>query len=109
MELSAAHARPRWAVTLGFGLMGAGTALLVGGVPLVVALAFVAAAGIDRIQRVMTVRRYPYFYQQVAGGLFAGLLGVAVVAVDLPVAPGRVITAARGEGRDHGAGRADEG
>lgn len=91
---STGHARPRWAVTVGFGLMGAGTALLVSGVPLVVALAFVAAAGIDRIQRVMTVRRYPHFYQQVAGGLFAGLLGVAVAAVDLPVAPGRVITAA---------------
>ncbi len=91
---STGHNRPRWTVTLGYGLMGAGTALLVGGVPLVVGLAFIAAAGIDRIHRTMTVRRYPYFYQQVAGGLFAGVLGVGVSALDLPVSPARVITAA---------------
>lgn len=89
---STGHSRPRWAVTLGYGVMGAGVALLVGGVPLVVAFAFVAAAGIDRIHRTMTVHRYPFFYQQVAGGLFASLLGVAVAASDLTLSPARVVT-----------------
>ena len=89
---STGHSRPRWSVTLGYGVMGAGVALLVGGVPVVVALAFLAAAGIDRIHRTMSVHRYPFFYQQVAGGLFASLLGVAVAASGLDVAPARVVT-----------------
>ncbi len=91
---STGHGRPRWTVTVGYGVMGSGTALLVGGAPLVVGCGFVAAAGIDRIYRAMSVRRYPVFYQQVAGGLFAGLIGVGVAAADLPVTPARVVTAA---------------
>lgn len=90
---STGHGRPRWTVTLGYGAVGAGVAVLLGGRPLVVLIAFVAAVGIDRIQRAMTVRRYPDFYQQVAGGLFAALIGVAVAAADLAVSPARVVTA----------------
>ena len=86
------HRRPAWAVTLGWGVMGAGTAALLGGGVIVGTLAFVAAMGIDRIQRAMSVRELPSFYQQVAGGLLASLLAVAAVAVGLPVTPAEVIT-----------------
>lgn len=90
---STGHGRPRWTVTVGYGVMGAGVALLLGGMSLVVVFAFLAAAGIDRVQRAMSVRRYPFFYQQVAGGLLASLIGVAVAATDLSVSPARVVTA----------------
>jgi uncharacterized membrane protein YjjP (DUF1212 family) len=90
---SSGHRRPRWAVTAGWGVMGAGTALLLGGGPVVSVLAFVAAAGIDRLQRAMSQRRLPGFYQQVAGGLLATLVAVAAAATDLDVEPSLVVTA----------------
>lgn len=91
--VSSGHRRPRWAVTLGWGVMGAGIAVLLGGDLLVAGLAFVAASFIDRIQRFMSVRRLPSFYQQVAGGLVATLIAVAAAATDLGVEPSRVVTA----------------
>ncbi|HET6561980.1 MAG TPA: threonine/serine exporter family protein [Marmoricola sp.] len=90
---SSGHRRPRWAVTAGWGVMGAGVALLLGVGPVVVALAFLSAALIDRIQRAMSVRRLPVFYQQVAGGLVATLIAVAAATLDLGVAPSGVVTA----------------
>ena len=87
------HRRPVWAVSLGWGVMGAGAAALLGGGPLVGALAFLAALGIDALQRGMSARQLPSFYQQVAGGLLASLLAVVAVAAGLPVSPAEVITA----------------
>lgn len=89
---SSGHRRPRWAVTVGWGVMGAGTALLLGAGWVVTLLAFVSACGIDRIQRAMSVRRLPGFYQQVAGGLWATLVATLAAAVDLGVEPSRVVT-----------------
>lgn len=91
--VSSGHARPRWAVTLGFGVMGAGVGLVLGGDWVVTLIAFVAAICVDLIQRQLNVRRLPAFYQQVAGGLFATLLTVAVVAAGVDVEPSQVITA----------------
>ena len=91
--VSSGHARPRWAVTLGLGVMGAGVGLLLGGNGVVALIAFVAALAIDLIQRALSRRRLPTFYQQVAGGLFATLLTVAVVAAGVEVEPSTVITA----------------
>jgi len=91
--VSSAHRRPRWGVTAGWGVMGTGIAMLLGAGFLVSALAFVAAAGIDRVQRVMSLRRLPSFYQQVAGGLLATLIAVAAAALDLGVQPSQVVTA----------------
>jgi len=91
--VSSGHARPRWAVTLGLGVMGAGVGLLLGGNGVVTLIAFVAALAIDLIQRALNRRRLPTFYQQVAGGLFATLLTVAVVAAGVEVEPSTVITA----------------
>ena len=91
--VSSGHARPRWSVTAGFGVMGAGVGLVLGGDLAVVLVATVAAVAIDLITRAMSRRRLPSFYQQIAGGLFATLLTVAVVATGVDVDPSRVITA----------------
>lgn len=91
--VSSGHALPRWAVTLGYGTFGAGVAVMLRGTPIVVAIAFLAAVGIDLIQRRMSQYRLPLFFQQVAGGLFATLLAVGAAALDIGVQPGRVITA----------------
>ena len=56
-------------------------------------IAFVAAVGVDLIQRQMTRRRLPGFYQQVAGGLLATLLAVGTVAAGVDVDPSLVVTA----------------
>jgi uncharacterized membrane protein YjjP (DUF1212 family) len=90
---STGHLRPRWSVTVGYGVMGAGVGLMLRGRPIVVGVAFVAAVGIDRIQRRLSRSRLPFFYQQVAGGLFATLLAVAVAALGLTSDPSRVVTA----------------
>ena len=66
--VSSGHSTPRWAVTLGWGVMCAGVGLLLGGTATVIAIAFVAAVCIDRLQLLMARRRMPFFYQQVAGG-----------------------------------------
>jgi uncharacterized membrane protein YjjP (DUF1212 family) len=91
--VSSGHRRPRWAVTAGWGVMGVGTALLLGGGPVVSAIAFVAAALIDRVQRWLSVRRIPGFYQQVAGGGIAALMAVGTAATGVAVAPSLVVTA----------------
>lgn len=72
--VSSGHARPRWAATLGAGAMCAGVALQLGGGPIVVLVALLAALCIDRLQLLMTRRRLPGFYQQVAGGVVATVL-----------------------------------
>ncbi|QWZ09307.1 threonine/serine exporter family protein [Nocardioides panacis] len=91
--VSSGHRLPRWAVTLSLGVMGAGVGLLVGGDWVVTLIAFVAAVGVDLLQRQMSRRRLPGFYQQVAGGLLATLIAVTTVAVGVDVDPSRVVTA----------------
>jgi uncharacterized membrane protein YjjP (DUF1212 family) len=91
--VSSGHRRPRWAVTAGNGMMGAGVGLLVGGDATVVVIAFVAAVGMDLLMRFMSRRRLPSFYQQVAGGLLATLLAVGAAATDQSVDPSMVVTA----------------
>jgi uncharacterized membrane protein YjjP (DUF1212 family) len=91
--VSSGHRLPRWAVSVGWGVMAAGIGLLLGGDLVVTAIAFSAAVGIDVMRRAMSRRRLPYFYQQVAGGLLATLLAVAAAAVGIQVAPSLVISA----------------
>ena len=71
---SSGHSRARWAATLGWGVMCAGIGLQLGGTPAVLAVAFVAAVAIDRLQHFLTKRRVPAFYQQIAGGAVATVL-----------------------------------
>ncbi len=89
---STGHTRPRWAVTAALSVMGAGIALVLGGDWLVVVLAAVAATLVDLLQRRMDRRRLPAFYQQVAGGLLATLIAVAVAATPADVSPSLVIS-----------------
>ena len=91
--VSSGHRLPRWAVTAGVGMTGAGIGLLLGGGLIVVCIAFLAAGGIDLLKRRLSRRRLPEFYQQVAGGLFATLIAVGVAATDLPVDPSLIVTA----------------
>lgn len=66
--------------------------MFLGGDWIVSVIAFVMAVTIDVMQRAMSRRRLPAFYQQVAGGLLATLVAVAVFATDLPVNPSLVVT-----------------
>ncbi len=90
--VSSGHRLPRWAVTLGFGVMGAGVGMLLGGTWVVIAIAFLASMAVDLLMRAMSRRRLPVFYQQVAGGLLATLIAVAAQAANLDVDPSFVIT-----------------
>ena len=91
--VSSGHRLPRFAVTFGWGAMGAGVGLLVGGNAVVTLIAAIAAMGVDQLQRQMSRRRLPGFYQQVAGGLLATLVAVGTAASDLAVSPSMVVTA----------------
>ena len=90
--VSTGRGRRRWAITLGWGVMGAGVAITLGGRPVVLALAFLAACTIDRIQRLMAQRRFPPFYQQVAGAAAATLIAVGAAGVGIEANPSRVVT-----------------
>src|SRR4051812_2114475 len=91
--VSSGHPVPRWAATLGWGAMCAGVGLQLGGGIEVVAIAFVAAACIDRLQLLMARRRLSSFYRQVAGGGLATLIAVAVAATGADLNPSVVVTA----------------
>ena len=91
--VSSGHTLPRWATTLGWGVMAGGVGLQLGGGPVVVAIAFVAAACIDRVQLVLSRRRVPFFYQQVAGGAVATLIALAAAAVSSDLDTSLVVTA----------------
>ncbi|WP_141014415.1 threonine/serine exporter family protein [Nocardioides sambongensis] len=79
--VSSGHARPRWAATLGYGVMCAGIGVMLGGSATVVLAALLAAVAIDRLQHSMTRRRLPLFYQQIAGGALATLLAALTTRV----------------------------
>ena len=90
--VSTGHLRREWTVTLGWGVMGAGIALTLGGSPVVCLLAFVAACAIDRTRKVMSRHRIPSLYLQAAGGFVATLIAVTAAATPLEVNPSRVVT-----------------
>lgn len=90
--VSTGHARPRWAVTLGWGVMGAGIALTLGGSLVICVLAFIAACGIDATQRLLPPHRIPTFYQQAAGGFVATMIAVIASATSVEADPSRVVT-----------------
>jgi uncharacterized membrane protein YjjP (DUF1212 family) len=90
--ISTGHARRRWQVTLALGVMGGGVGMVLGGDWVVVAVAAVAAILVDLLQRQMSRRRLPTFYQQVAGGLLATLLAVGLAATPADVSYSLVIS-----------------
>ncbi len=90
--VSTGHLRRSWTVTLGWGVMGTGIALTLGGSALVCLLAFLAACVIDRTKRVLSRHRIPSVYLQAAGGFLATLIAVTASATPLEVNPSRVVT-----------------
>ena len=90
---STGHQRPRWAVTVSLGVMGAGVAMTLGGDAVVCALAFIAACAIDRTQVRLAGEALPTFYQQFAGGVIAAVIAVLAASSPLDVNPSRVVTA----------------
>jgi uncharacterized membrane protein YjjP (DUF1212 family) len=89
---STGHARHRWAVTLGWGTLGTGLALTLGGNVLVCLLAFVAACLIYWTRLLMSPLRIPTFYVQTAGGFVATLVAVGAAAANAEINPSRVVT-----------------
>ena len=70
--VSSGHRLPRWAVTLGLRRDGRRRRVCCSAATGVITRSrSCAAVGIDLLQRAMSVRRLPTFYQQVAGGLLA--------------------------------------
>jgi len=90
--VSSGRRRRRWAVTLGWGAMGVGVALTLGGSPVVCLLAFAAACAIDATQVLLPRQRIPAFYQQAAGGFVATTIAVTASTTQLGVNPSRVVT-----------------
>jgi len=82
--VSAPNPYPRWAATVGWGVMAAGVGMLIGGGPLIMLTAFLSALVIDLLNRRLTRQRIPSFYQHVLGGFVAtmGALALSTVAED---------------------------
>ncbi len=90
---SSGHPTPRWAVTVSWGVTGAGVATLLGGDWIVLLIAAVAGSAIEVLQRKLSRLRLPFFYSQALGGLLATLFAVGVAATDIPVNPSLVVAA----------------
>jgi uncharacterized membrane protein YjjP (DUF1212 family) len=91
--VSSGHTTPRWLISLAWGVMCGGVAVLLGGSVGVIALAFVAAVCIDRLQLWMGRRRLPSFYRQVAGGAVATVIAVLAAKAELDLNTSQVVTA----------------
>ena len=79
--VSTGHVTPRWAITLGWGVMCAAVGVQFGGNIFMIVAAAIAGMSIDRLRWVLARRRIPLFYQQVAGGAIGALIGCGAVAV----------------------------
>ena len=79
---------------LGWSLVGAGAAVLIGGGPVVVIAAFVAAYVIDLITTVLDNRQVPVFYQTVVGGAIGPILAALVQILDPTANTSLVVVAA---------------
>ena len=78
---------------IGWSLVGAGAAALIGGGPIVVLAAFIAAFVIDLLTTALDNRRVPLFYQTVVGGAIGPLFAAFVPLVDPTATPSLVVVA----------------
>jgi uncharacterized membrane protein YjjP (DUF1212 family) len=92
--VGAAPLYPRWLRSIGWSLVGAGAAFLLGGGVLVAAASFVATLFIDLITSAMQKRRVPVFFQSIVGGAIGPIVAAIVAAIDPGVNPSLVIVAA---------------
>jgi uncharacterized membrane protein YjjP (DUF1212 family) len=91
--VSTGHDRPRWVVRLGWGAMGVGVALTLGGNAVICLLAFLAAVRHRPDTTTPAPAPHPNLYQQAAGGFVATLIAVAASASGLELNTSRVVTA----------------
>lgn len=90
---SAPGAYPRWLMTAGLAVMGGSAALGLGAGILVTAAATATAVLLALLTDVLSARRVPAFYIQVAGGFVAALAAVAVHLVE-PAANSSIVVVA---------------
>ncbi|HVV29346.1 MAG TPA: threonine/serine exporter family protein [Mycobacteriales bacterium] len=76
--LRAPHPYRRWLVTVALAIMGAGVVGLFGGGPLVIALAALTTAVIDRVQRWLSLRGVATFFTQAIGAALATTVAATV-------------------------------
>ena len=84
---------PVWLRRIGWSLVGAGAAILIGGGPVVMIAAFVATYLIDMITSALDHRQVPLFYQTVAGGAIGPLVAVLVQVLHPPANSSIVVVA----------------
>jgi uncharacterized membrane protein YjjP (DUF1212 family) len=92
--VSAGHPYPRWSSTIGWGAMAGAVGILIGGDWVVCLVAFTATLVIQWINRMLSRRRIPAFYQQFAGGFVATAIGVGTAYLVPDVAVSLVVSAA---------------
>ncbi|WP_022885659.1 threonine/serine ThrE exporter family protein [Glaciibacter superstes] len=78
---------------IGWSLVGAGAAVLIGGGLTVLVAAFVATFFVDLITTVMANRKVPVFYQTVVGGAIGPIVAALVQIVDPSASPSIVVVA----------------
>ncbi|MFC9898330.1 threonine/serine exporter ThrE family protein [Nocardia sp. NPDC127579] len=91
------HPYHRWTATLGWSLLAASIAALLGGSLLVAVVSFAATAAIDRTNRVLNRFGLPFFFQHMVGGVIAAtpaiLLATFVEPFGVATSPTLVIAA----------------
>ncbi|GAA3888756.1 threonine/serine exporter family protein [Leifsonia kafniensis] len=78
---------------LGWSLVGAGAALLIGGGVTVVVAAFIATFFVDLITSALAHRKVPVFYQTVVGGAIGPVVAAIVHLIDPAANPSLVVVA----------------
>ncbi|TFD09657.1 MULTISPECIES: threonine/serine exporter ThrE family protein [unclassified Cryobacterium] len=78
---------------IGWSLVGAGAAVLIGGGPTVIIAAFIATWIIDWITSVLDHRQVPLFYQTVVGGAVGPIVAAIVGVIDPTASPSLVVVA----------------
>ncbi len=77
----APHPYQRWLVTVALALMGAAVAALLGGGPLLMTIAALTTAAIDRVQRALERVGLPAFFTQAVGGAMPTLVAVGLLSL----------------------------
>lgn len=78
---------------IGWSLLGAGAAILIGGGLTVIVAAFVATFFVDLLTQSLARRRVPVFYQAFAGGAVGPIVAALVQVVDPSASSSKVIVA----------------
>ncbi|WP_198668748.1 threonine/serine exporter ThrE family protein [Homoserinimonas sp. OAct 916] len=78
---------------IGWSLLGAGAAILIGGGPVVIVAAFVATFFVDLLTETLARHKVPVFYQAVAGGAIGPIVAALVQVIDPSASSSKVIVA----------------